>query len=50
MVGVFRTGKAGQPFELKYQLVEMGEEFMTPKDKEATQPIVKLMGKSTRRS
>ena len=47
VVGVFRTGKAAQPFELKYQLVEMGEEFMTPKDKEANQPIVKLMEEYT---
>ena len=27
VVGVFRTGKANQPFELKYQLVEMDEEL-----------------------
>jgi hypothetical protein len=47
VVGVFRTGQAGQPFELKYQLVEMGEEFMTPKGKEANQPIVKLMEEYT---
>jgi hypothetical protein len=43
VVGVFRTGKADRPFELKYQLVEMGEEFMTPAAKEADQPILKLM-------
>ena len=47
VVGVFKTGKAGQPFELKYQLVEMGEEFMTPEGKEAAQPIVKLMEEYT---
>jgi Cytochrome c554 and c-prime len=47
VVGVFRTGKAARPFELKYQLVEMGEEFMTPKGKEANQPIVKLMEEYT---
>jgi nitrate reductase cytochrome c-type subunit len=47
VVGVFRTGKAAQPFELKYQLVEMGEEFMTPKGKEANQPILKLMEEYT---
>jgi hypothetical protein len=47
VVGVFRTGKAAQPFELKYQLVEMGEEFMTPKGKETNQPIVKLMEEYT---
>jgi hypothetical protein len=47
VVGVFRTGKADRPFELKYQLVEMGEEFMTPVAKEADQPIVKLMDEYT---
>jgi hypothetical protein len=43
VVGVFRTGKADRPFELKYQLVEMGEEFMTPAAKEDDQPVLKLM-------
>ncbi len=47
VVGVFRTGKAARPFELKYQLIEMGEEFMTPKGKEADQPILKLMEEYT---
>jgi nitrate reductase cytochrome c-type subunit len=47
VVGVFRTGNAAQPFALKYQLVEMGEEFMTPKEKEANQPILKLMEEYT---
>ena len=42
VVGVFRTGKAGA-VRVRYQLVEMTEDFVTPKGKEANQPIVKLM-------
>ena len=31
VVGVWKTNKPAQPYELKYQLVELGEEFVTPK-------------------
>ena len=48
VVGVYRTGKAAQPFELRYQLVEMSEDFATPKGQEATQPILELMEKYTK--
>jgi hypothetical protein len=47
-VGVWRTDKADHPFELRYQLVELGEEYLTPKGKEADQPILQLMEAYTR--
>jgi hypothetical protein len=47
VVGVWRTGKPAQPFEFKYQLVEMSEDFLTPADKEAGHPILKLMDEYT---
>jgi 2',3'-cyclic-nucleotide 2'-phosphodiesterase (5'-nucleotidase family) len=48
VVGVNRTPAADQPFELRYQLVEMSESLQTPKEREADQPIVKLMEEYTR--
>ncbi len=48
VVGVFRTGQAEHPYELRYQLVEMSEAFLTPKDRENDQPIVKMMEDYTR--
>jgi hypothetical protein len=47
-VGIKRTGKDNPKFELRYQLVAMGEEFLTPKDKGKDQPILKLMEEYTR--
>ncbi len=35
--------KAGGGFDLKYELVRMGPEFDTPKDKEAGHPVMKIM-------
>jgi hypothetical protein len=43
VVGAFRTGQAQQPFLLRYQLVPVGEEYETPKGKEATNPLIGLM-------
>ena len=43
VVGVWRTGKSDKPFELRYQQVRLGEEFLTHKDKEKEHPITKLM-------
>lgn len=43
VVGVWKPARPGAPFTLKYQLVEMSEEFLTPKDKEVDHPIVKMM-------
>ena len=48
VVGVFRTGKPDRPFELRYQLVEMSQEFATPKDEEAGQPVLDLMEEYTK--
>lgn len=47
VVGVYRTNKPGQPFDLRYQLVEMTEDFATPKAQEADQPVLQLMEKYT---
>ena len=47
VVGVFRTGKPAQPFDLRYQLVEMSEDFTTPAAAEKGQPILKLMNEYT---
>jgi hypothetical protein len=43
VVGVYKTGKKNAPFRMRYQLVEMGEEYMTPAEEEKDHPIVKLM-------
>jgi Cytochrome c554 and c-prime len=48
VVGVYRTGNAAQPFDLRYQLVDMSEDFTTPKGQEATQPILKMMEEYTK--
>src|SRR5262249_8698501 len=43
VVGVNATGKADRPFELRYQLVALGEEFLTSEAEQGRQPILKLM-------
>ncbi len=53
VVGVFPASRAasapgGRPFELRYQLVEMGPEFATPKDREKGGPILDLMEEYTK--
>ena len=48
VVGVWRTDKAAQPFELRYEMVEMTEDFATPEDRADGQPILKLMEEYTR--
>jgi hypothetical protein len=47
VVGVWRTGKASNPFELRYQLVELTEQFLTPEGKEKDNPIAQLMERYT---
>jgi hypothetical protein len=47
VVGVWRTGKAGQPFEYRYQMVDMSEDFLTAPGKEKDHPILKLMEEYT---
>jgi hypothetical protein len=46
-IGVNRTEKDDPKFELRYQLVRLGEEYLTPKDKENDQPIMQLMEEYT---
>jgi 2',3'-cyclic-nucleotide 2'-phosphodiesterase (5'-nucleotidase family) len=48
VVGVYRTGQADRPFDLRYQLVELTEAFLTPPERENDHPIVKLMEDYTR--
>jgi hypothetical protein len=43
VVGVYRTGNAKQPFNLRYQLVSLGKEFDTPQAKVKGHPVMKLM-------
>jgi hypothetical protein len=43
VVGVWKTGKADRPFEFRYERVEMSEDFLTPKGKEAGHPVLDLM-------
>jgi hypothetical protein len=43
LVGVFRTGNPKQPFEFKYESIDVGEEFLTPKDEEKKHPVLKIM-------
>jgi hypothetical protein len=47
VVGVWRTGKPKEPFTFRYQLVELTEDFLTPKDQEENHPIGKLMADYT---
>ena len=48
VVGVYRTGKADRPVELRYQMVDMTEDFATPKAQQAGHPILELMEKFTK--
>jgi hypothetical protein len=43
VIGAFRTGKTDQPWDLRYQLVNLGPEYETPKSKEKGHPIMDLM-------
>ncbi|HVS39483.1 MAG TPA: multiheme c-type cytochrome [Gemmataceae bacterium] len=43
VVGVYRTGNADRPFELRYQLVEMSPDFATPAAAVKGHPIHDLM-------
>lgn len=46
-VGVIGVFKKGRGFELKYQLVELGEAFLTSEEKEKDHPIGNLMEEYT---
>jgi hypothetical protein len=43
LVGAYRGAQAGTPFELHYQLVQLGPEYKTPQGKEADNPILALL-------
>jgi hypothetical protein len=43
VVGVWRTGNKARPFEYRYQLVDLSEEFLTPEGEESSNPILGLM-------
>lgn len=45
VAGVWATGKAEKPFDFRYQLVSLSEEFLTPDADKAKQPILALMEK-----
>jgi hypothetical protein len=47
-VGVFRTGRADLPFELHYQMVQLGPEYETPAGQDAANPILALLDSYTR--
>jgi hypothetical protein len=42
LVGVYRTGNPQNPFEFRYELVALGEEFETPKSQKPS-PVMQLM-------
>lgn len=43
VLGVYRDAPGNTGFHFRYQLVEMGTEYMTPKEREAGHPILQLM-------
>jgi hypothetical protein len=43
LVGVYKTGNPKQPFEFKYDSIDVGEEFLTPKIEEKNHPVLKIM-------
>ncbi len=47
VLGAFRTGRAAQPWDLRYQLVKMGPEYKTPEGKEKGHPVMELMQEYT---
>jgi hypothetical protein len=43
VVGVNRTGRADRPFELRYELVDIGPQYETPQGQEAMNPLHKVL-------
>jgi hypothetical protein len=43
VLGVYRTGQAGQPYRLKYQMVGLDKEYETPPGKESANPVMAFM-------
>jgi hypothetical protein len=48
VVGVYKTGDKGAPFEMRYQLVKLGEEYLTPEGKEKENPVLNMMERYTK--
>jgi len=48
LVGAYPTGKASPAFDLYYELVPMGEEYETPKGKDADNPVLALLENYTK--
>ncbi|HEY7155063.1 MAG TPA: multiheme c-type cytochrome [Gemmataceae bacterium] len=48
VLGVYRNGQGNTAFRFNYKLVEMGEEYMTPKAQEENHPIIQMMEDYTR--
>ncbi len=48
VVGVYATGKPAKPFDYRFQLVSLSEEFLTPEGEQAKQPILNLMEQYTK--
>lgn len=48
VIGAARTRRAKQPFELRYEMVRLGEEFETLEGKEASNPVHALLENYTR--
>lgn len=46
VIGAYRTGRADEPYKLRYQLVSLSEDFMTPKG--VKNPVLDLMEEYTR--
>jgi hypothetical protein len=47
VAGVWKTGRAEGPFELRYQMVELTEDYLTPPEKRDDHPVNALMERYT---
>jgi hypothetical protein len=47
VVGLYKTGKPERPFDMRYQVVQLSEDFLTPEGMDAGHPIVDLMEEYT---
>lgn len=43
VLGVYKTGKPEQPFQFRYTIAQMSEDFMTPAFAKKNHPIIELM-------
>ncbi len=49
LVGLFRTGRPNQPFDMYYQLMKLKPEYETPKGKDADNPVLAILEGYTRK-